>query len=310
MTDRCNLRCQYCMPEIIEHVPMSRILTYEEIAELADAATECGIDRFKLTGGEPLMRRGISELIGLLKANPRIKEVTMTTNGVLLEQYLSELIESGLGAVNISLDSLERSTYEEITGHDALEEVLSGMDAAVKSALPVKVNCVLLKGVNSEEWRELAELAHQKEIDVRFIEMMPIGYGKHFEAFSNKDILEALRREFPGLKVDGAGHGNGPSSYVKPPDFKGSIGFISAMHGKFCSSCNRIRLTSMGDLKPCLCYGAVENIKAVFSEKESEFRRKRLREAVERTILSKPKAHCFEERGGVTEDKKMVQIGG
>ena len=182
ITDRCNLRCRYCMPDGAKWIPMSEILTYEEIERICREAVQIGITRFKITGGEPLVRKGCADLIRMIRQIPGTEEVTMTTNGVLLGENLEDLLAAGLDAVNISLDTLIPEKYQEITGADELERVRKSIFMAEKSEIRVKINTVLQKGVNDEEWKSLAELAKKNKLDVRFIELMPIGQGRawHF----------------------------------------------------------------------------------------------------------------------------------
>ena len=314
ITDRCNLRCSYCMPEGIDLVPMSRILTYEQIEDICRAAAELGISRLKITGGEPLVRLGAPALIGKLKEIPGIEQVTMTTNGVLLGQYLPDLLAAGLDAVNISLDTLQRERYREITGRDELPAVMRNMEAALQSELKVKINAVLQQGMNDDEWQDLAELARDREADVRFIELMPIGFGRRRPGVSNPELLSGLRQLYPDIAEDGEPHGNGPAVYYRIPGWMGSVGFISAMHGRFCSSCNRIRLTSQGKLKPCLCYGETVNLMPLLQNHEEnsvgQNRTEALREAIREAIRGKPEQHCFEAEDRITESAGMVSIGG
>ena len=311
ITDRCNLRCRYCMPEGVELLSMSSILTYEEIREICAAAAELGIRKLKVTGGEPLVRLGCADLIRELKAVPGIEQVTMTTNGVLLGQYLPELLAAGLDAVNVSLDTLDRERYAAITGRDELPAVLGSLDAALASPLRVKVNAVLQKDVNDDEWFSLAELARDRALDVRFIEMMPIGMGKQTEGVANTELRAELLRRFPNLEEDATVHGNGPAVYVRIPGWTGGIGFISAIHGRFCDQCNRLRLTSRGALKPCLCYGETTDLMPVLrGGTAGEERAALLRSALEKAIWNKPEQHCFEEIGNITEKARMASIGG
>ena len=311
ITDRCNLRCRYCMPEGVELLPMRSILTYEEIREICAAAAELGIRKLKVTGGEPLVRLGCPDLIRTLKSVPGIEQVTLTTNGVLLGRYLPALVEAGLDAVNISLDTLDRERYAAITGRDELTSVLDSVDAALASPLRVKLNAVLQKGVNDDEWLSLAELARDRALDVRFIEMMPIGLGKQIEGMANTLLREELLRRFPELEEDASVHGNGPAAYVRIPGWKGGVGFISAIHGRFCGECNRLRLTSQGGLKPCLCYGDVTDLMPLLrGETAGEERAALLRSALENAIWNKPKQHCFEELESITEKGRMARIGG
>lgn len=310
VTDRCNLRCRYCMPDGIPLVSMKEILTYEEIELVCRIAARSGISKLKITGGEPLVRFGCAELVGRLKKIPGIRQVTMTTNGVLLQKYLPRLLENGLDAVNISLDTLKPEQYQSITGKQDLSHVLEAVEQAVAAGILVKVNCVLLKAINDGEWQELAELTKQMPIDVRFIEMMPIGYGKDYEPVYNEILLEKLKRKYPDLKKDERIHGNGPAVYYKIEGAQGSIGFISAMHGKFCGSCNRLRLTSQGKLKPCLCFGEDIDLMQILRSKEKTLLERQLEDAFYRAVSLKPRNHQFESSDGVTEKKQMVQIGG
>lgn len=314
ITDRCNLRCRYCMPDGVELVPMSDILSFEEIEEICRAAAGLGIKKIKVTGGEPLVRRGCAAFIGRLKKIPGIEEVTLTTNGVLLTQQIYALCENGLDAVNVSLDTLSRCNYEQITGKDELLHVLEGIQAVLDAGIRIKINSVLQKGQNDTEWRHLLELAKSEPIDVRFIEMMPIGYGKQFETIYNDDIQQKIREIYPDLQEDTRVHGNGPATYYYIPGFKGSIGFISAIHGKFCDTCNRIRLTSQGMVKPCLCYGKSYNLKEILRNSGeslgTEGMKLLLKQRLQTAILEKPEQHCFEHLADITEEKDMIQIGG
>lgn len=304
ITDRCNLRCRYCMPEGVELVSMGEILTYEEIETICREAAKEGITKLKITGGEPLVRRGCVSLVEKLKSIPGIQQVTMTTNGVLLEEYAQSLVKAGLDGINISLDSLKAETYGWITGRDEMPKVLKGIQSALDAGLKTKINVVLQKEVNASEWEQLLELAKENPLDVRFIEMMPIGYGKQFEPVSNEELLKKLTEKYPELHRDVQVHGNGPARYYELPGFQGSVGFISAIHEKFCDSCNRIRLTAQGELKPCLCYGQSYDLKQALRGDGD------IRKIIRKAIQKKPKQHCFEQVNEITEEKRMVQIGG
>lgn len=310
ITDRCNLRCRYCMPDGIRLVPMEKVLTYEEIEQICRAAAREGIRNIKITGGEPLARIGCEDLIRRIKQIPGIRQVTMTTNGVLLAKRLSQLTDAGLDAVNVSLDTLEPDVYREITGSDQLDQVLEGIDLALEAGLPVKLNCVLLKGVNDREWLDLARLTISRPMDVRFIEMMPIGRGKTFEPVDNEEILKKMKEEDPEIRKDETVHGNGPAVYYRFSNGKGSVGFISAVHRKFCKTCNRIRLTAQGQLKPCLCFGKNVNLIEILRQEDKEQAEKDLQKAVREAVFMKPESHVFEHLDEVTEEKNMIQIGG
>lgn len=310
ITDRCNLRCRYCMPDEMTPVPVNQLLTYEEIVQICRAAAEMGISRLKVTGGEPLVRKDCALLVGMLKKIPGIRQVTMTTNGTLLPQYLPQLLENGLDAVNISLDTLCPKVYEAVTGKNSLLSVLDAVGQAVDAGMRVKVNSVLLKGVNDMEWRELARLTVRMPLDVRFIEMMPIGFGKYYEPVSNERLLKKLKQEYPELEKDDRIHGNGPAVYYKIKGAMGSIGLISPVHGPFCSQCNRLRLTSQGMLKPCLAFAdGVDLMPIVRSETQTQTQM-RLQKALRQAVCMKPRMHRFASPQEVTESRQMVQIGG
>ena len=233
ITDRCNLRCRYCMPaEGIEKVSMSQILTYEEILRICRAAAGLGIRKFKVTGGEPLVRKGCAGFCGELREIPGVHQVTLTTNGQLLAGEIGALQEAGIDGINISLDSLREDRYRQITCGGSLEDTLKGLDAAIASGIPTKVNCLLQRGFNEDELPRFAELAFSRGIDVRFIEIMPIGFGRPETGLSNEAVLQRLERLYPDLVRDDRIHGNGPAVYYRlgrNNSSDGSIGLISAM---------------------------------------------------------------------------------
>ncbi len=304
--DRCNLRCQYCMPTDIKWSPPQEILSLEEITEICRQASQIGIKKIKVTGGEPLIRKGCVDLIRMLKEIPGIEQVTLTTNGVLLAQYAEQLNNAGLDAINVSLDTLDPEKYLKITQSDALADVLDGISAIEKYDFPLKINSVLQRGVNDSDWQELIGLAKDRRIDVRFIEMMPIGHGKQFNPISNAEILQKLREHYGAVEEVEKVRGNGPATYCHIPAFTGNIGFISAIHGKFCSACNRIRLTSTGQIKPCLCYEDHISLKEAVRSGRTDEIQKLLLSAIDR----KPDGHRFDESEMITEKHEMAQIGG
>lgn len=313
VTDRCNLRCRYCMPNGMENVlPMEKLLSFSELLFLAKEASKLGISRFKVTGGEPLVRDGVLDFIKELKKLDKVEQVTLTTNGILLKDALPELLSAGIDGVNVSLDSLKEERFAEITGLPVLSRVLEGICRACDAGLHVKLNTVMQKGKNEDELFSLLALAKERPLDIRFIEMMPIGYGRNFEPYYNEKILEKIREIYPGITEDISVHGNGPAKYYRIPGFLGSVGFISALHGKFCGSCNRIRLTSEGELKPCLCYGNGYDLRGIL--RNTEFSEEEKRAEVEKMfrncILGKPESHAFEKLSEVTEHRAMGKIGG
>ena len=298
------------MPEGIHLTSMSELLTFEEIVQVVGAGAELGIRHVKLTGGEPLLRRSLPTLVQMLKNIDGIEQVTMTTNGILLKEHLPALLKAGLGAVNISLDSTDRDTFRKITGFDQLDMVLAAIDAACASGIRTKINAVSLNLGEEAIWN-LIDLAKDRPLDVRFIEMMPIGHGKDFPVYSHTKMLEQFRERYPDLTADKAMHGFGPAVYYHIPGYQGSIGLISAIHGKFCDKCNRIRLTSTGFLKGCLCYNTGADLREILRANEAEDEKRRhLTETMEAAIYAKPRAHCFESAGDVTERATMNEIGG
>ncbi len=287
VTDRCNLRCRYCMSDNCKKD--SDVLSYDEIINICTKAAALGISKIKITGGEPLVREGVTDLIKKLKAVKGIESVTLTTNGILLEKYAEEIYRAGTDSVNISLDTLDREKYRSITGCDSLDTVLKGIDSIYDMGIPVRINTVLLKGINDDG--DILRLAKDRFIDVRFIEMMPIGRGKSFDTVLNGSIIK-------GKRLDDKG--NGPAIYYAVEGYKGRVGLISPISLKFCEGCNRIRLTSKGFLKGCLCYDEGEDI----------INAEDIKAVIERVIKSKPKEHCFENINNITEKKDMNEIGG
>ncbi len=322
ITDRCNLRCSYCMPKDgITLLPMQDILTFEEIVRVCKDAVALGITKFKITGGEPLTRRGCADLVRMIKDIPGVEQVTMTTNGVLLKDSLQELMSSGLDAINISLDTLDNEEYKRITGFDNLDAVIESIQAALDAGMKIKINTVLQKGINENEWDSLLQLAKDDSIDVRFIEMMPIGRGAACEMVSNEDLLLQIKQKYGNVELDERVHGNGPAVYYRIEGFQGSVGLISAIHGKFCDSCNRIRMTATGEIKPCLCYGNSVDLRPVLrgetgeqgvgkSDGQEDKNASAVRQALQQAIFEKPQMHCFEEQWEVTEKRGMSKIGG
>lgn len=308
VTDRCNLRCCYCMPEGVQDVGMKNILTFEEIWEIVRTGVSLGITHIRITGGEPLVRKGCVNLIRGIREIPGVETITMTTNGVLLGNYAKQLKEAGVDGVNISLDTLDPKEFFKITGKRELQEVLAGIRAAKTAGLPVKLNAVNRKELDPIP---LVRYAQEENLPLRFIEMMPVGYGKKYVGRSNEELRETLeavcgKAECMTNREELSRMGSGPAVYYQFSDLKVPVGFISAIHGKFCDTCNRVRLTAEGYLKLCLCYDEGEDLRRVLREGEKE----NLRTIMEQTIFRKPAAHCFEHPAEMTETHEMVKIGG
>uniref|UniRef100_A0A7V6A2Y1 GTP 3',8-cyclase MoaA n=1 Tax=Desulfobacca acetoxidans TaxID=60893 RepID=A0A7V6A2Y1_9BACT len=255
VTDRCQLRCRYCTYwREWQKLPCGEILRYEELLRLATLAAVKGISKIRVTGGEPLLRRGLLEFLPELHRIPGITKVCLTTNGVLLPKLASALYETGLRHLNISLDTLQRERYRHITGRDNLPEVLAGLEQAASLGFhPVKINCVVLKGINDDEVLDLAMLARDRPYQVRFIELMPTvsqqWWQRHFLPLPAVLLrLKTLGPLLPAIPEDAAG----PARIFRVPGFQGELGFISPLNGHRCSTCNRLRLTADGKLRPCL----------------------------------------------------------
>ena len=310
VTDLCNLRCRYCMPDGVEKLEREAVLSHEEFLQLAALFAQCGIDTVRVTGGEPLVRKNVAQLVAGLKEIPGIRRVTMTTHAVLLADQLPALLDAGLDSVNISLDTLRPEVFRQITARDDFAAVEAGLRAALESGLPVKLNCVPQAGVNEAELEDLAALAKDHPLQVRFIEMMPIGYGAAMPCISGPELRQRFARRWADLvplpAEQGCALGDGPAVYYTVPGWQGSIGFIAAVHGKFCASCNRVRLTSQGFLRPCLASETGCDLRALLRSGATD---QELLTAIRETIWSKPREHHFEDRS-MPATRGMYRIGG
>ena len=310
VTDLCNLRCRYCMPDGVEKLEREDVLTYEEFLRLAALFAKCGVDTVRVTGGEPLVRKGVDYLVAQLKSIPGIRRVTMTTNGVLLAKQLPALLSAGLDSVNISLDTLRPEVFQRITARDGFSHVMEGLRAALDSGIPVKLNCVPQAGVNEGELEDLAALAEAHPLQVRFIEMMPIGYGAALPCISGPALRERFARRWPEFAplpaAQSAVLGDGPAVYYTVPGWEGDVGFIAAVHGKFCASCNRVRLTSQGFLRPCLASEAGCDLRELLRSGATDAT---LSQAIRQTIWAKPREHHFGDNS-MPATRGMYRIGG
>jgi len=310
VTDRCNLRCVYCMPEEgIENISHEEILSYDEIIRICKCIANLGIKKIKITGGEPLVRKDIINLIKEIKKIDGIDEVTITTNGVLLYEMADQLYEAGIDAVNISLDTLNRDKFFKITRRDKYENVFIAINKLIDLGVKVKINCLAIKEHNLDEIVKIAEYSKNNNIDVRFIELMPIGYGKSYTGISNEIILGLLEDKYGSFKKVKEKRGNGPAVYYKNDEFKGYIGLISAISNEFCETCNRVRLTANGFLKLCLHYNKGIDLKAPIRNNITD---KELENMIYHAIRNKPLGHNFYHDSNLenVDNKNMVQIGG
>lgn len=335
VTDKCNLRCKYCMPpQGILPVAHEEILTLEEIFRLVSIMEQLGIRKVRLTGGEPMVRKNLPWLVEQIHGLSGIREIAMTTNGTLFAPLAEVYRKAGLTAVNISLDTLDQERFRCITGCDrgnhaaGVDSVLHAIDAALERQLRVKINCVPCVEINGEDIEGIAALAADRPLDVRFIELMPIGCGKDYTGISSEEILRRLEKRFgkaiaipgksplavAGRAVDPYEKTDGPAEYYQFSGFSGRIGFISPISHKFCNGCNRIRLTCEGRLKLCLHYDKGLELKPLLRGGASD---EEIREQILAAVREKPSEHHFREKaagGGLTdgaeEQRKMVQIGG
>ncbi|TFG92310.1 MAG: GTP 3',8-cyclase MoaA [Candidatus Atribacteria bacterium] len=321
ITDRCNYRCIYCQSEKqFEFIPHQEILRYEEIVEIVKEAVKLGITKVRITGGEPLAREGITDFIRQLREINKLEDISLTTNGFFLPEYAKKLKDAGLTRVNISLDSLQEEKYSRITRGGSLEKALKGIDSALKAdLLPIKINTVLIRGINDDEVEDFVRLTLERPLSIRFIEFMPSGeeskdnYRDKF--ISVLEIKESLVKKYSFRPVD-INSGNGPANYYRIKGAKGNIGFITALSQHFCSSCNRIRLTSNGKLRPCLFSNKEINIKKAIrgTDKDSNnavvIRKKIIREKLMEAVKLKPKGHKLGIKNQNNYFFKMSQIGG
>ncbi|MCL2169959.1 MAG: GTP 3',8-cyclase MoaA [Defluviitaleaceae bacterium] len=305
ITDRCNLRCAYCMPEDVESISHDDVLRFEELLHLCSIMARLGAKTIRVTGGEPLVRKGCVGFIEELKKLDGLENVTLTTNGILLSKNLDRLVAAGLDGLNISLDSQCPEIYKKITGVDAYAQVMDAIKQAVHAGMRVKVNCVPIKGVNDSQILPMAALPLTMPIDVRFIELMPTGAGGDMKGISLDEVTEIIRGAHPNLEVDDSFHGFGPARYLKSADMLGSIGFISSMSEIFCAGCNRVRLSSEGFLTLCLHHNKGLSLRELLRGGASD---EEIETAILQSISEKPeKHHLLENEIGL---KDMSKIGG
>lgn len=303
LTDRCNLRCIYCMPEEgVQKKSHDDIMRFEDVFKVVSACASLGIRKVRYTGGEPLILKGIDKLIHDTAGIPSIEDISITTNGILLGDLADDLKKAGLNRVNISLDTLKEDKFKFITRGGDIKKVLSAIDRCISIGLsPVKINTVIIRGMNDSEIGDFIRLTQDMPIYVRFIELMPIGEGtKLYEGgkMSTDEIIES----YPGLIA--VNDNSSTARVYKLKDSKGSVGFISPLSCKFCSNCNRIRLTASGTIKPCLHSDSEINIKEYVNNEIM------LMSVLKNSIFNKPLEHHLEIDRESKSKKMMYQIGG
>ena len=307
VTDRCNLRCIYCMPpEGVPHISHSEILSYEEIRAVVQGAAELGIRRIRLTGGEPLVRADFPDLVKMLSRIQGIMELSLTTNGALLKNYAQALKQAGLSRVNVSLDTVRANRFGYITRLGELKDVLEGISAAKEVGFdPVKINTVVIRGINDDEILDFARMTYKDGWHVRFIELMPFkGVAESVPSVELQQHISSLGRLEPCASITG----NGPALYYRLTGAEGTIGFISPLTEiSFCSRCNRMRLTPDGKLRPCLLGEDEIDLRTPLRNNASMEELKRL---ILKAVDSKPEHHQLERGDMRLVKRKMSQIGG
>jgi len=290
----------------IQPLPRNEVLRYEEIQAVAQAAASLGINKLRLTGGEPLVRAELTRLVQMLSLIEGIDDIALTTNGVLLRQYAVSLRRAGLNRVNVSLDTLKRERYGCYTRSDRLGDILDGMAAAREAGLePVKVNMVVMRGINDDEVLNFARLTIEEGWHVRFIELMPFANGESLQSVPTKEVMERLR-SLGVLEPCLSGQGNGPAKYFRFPGARGTVGFISPVSEHFCFNCNRLRLTADGKLRPCLLRDEEVDLKTALRRRASPMEIKGL---IQQAVAKKPECHHLSE-GLLPTGRVMCQVGG
>lgn len=311
VTDKCNLRCVYCMPE--EGVTLTgheEILRLEEIVRVVRAGALAGIRKVRFTGGEPLVRKGIAELIAMVGEIPEIDDIALTTNGILLPKMAEELKKAGLKRVNISLDTLDPEKFGRITRGGLVSEAWLGVEAALEAGFdPVKINMVVIRGFNDDEISDFVEVTKKKPLHVRFIELMPIGASEtaaRDSFISTAELFETITGRY-SLAPEKEVAGSGPAKYYRLPGAPGTIGFISPISNHFCANCNRLRLTAEGQLRPCLQSPQEIDLKTPLRNGASLLD---IANIIRLAAHSKPEKHEMVRKGWAGNKRIMNQIGG
>jgi cyclic pyranopterin phosphate synthase len=311
VTDRCNIRCVYCMPETVQFLPKERLLSFEEIARFVRAATSVGIDKIRLTGGEPLVRRDLPDLVAQIAAIPGIADVGLTTNGILLAPMARDLYDAGLRRINISLDTMDPARFFELTRRTGWEQVIEGILAAKAAGFdPVKVNAVAIKGVTDPDVVPLAMFCREHGLELRFIEYMPLDAGNLWErdkVLFASEILEILSRDISPLSPAPDQDPRAPAVDYLYEDGGGCVGMIASVSRPFCMSCNRVRLTADGKLRNCLFALDETDVRSLLREGADD---DQLVQALKDSVASKWEGHEINTARFIKPDRLMHSIGG
>ncbi|WP_165072029.1 GTP 3',8-cyclase MoaA [Paludisphaera rhizosphaerae] len=311
VTDRCNLRCVYCMPEQVEFMPRERLLSFEEIARFVAVVAPLGVDKIRLTGGEPLLRKDLDVLVRMLVAIEGVSDVGMTTNGMLLAPIAGRLREAGLERLNISLDTLDSVRFERLARRRGLDDAIAGVHAAKREGFdPIKLNAVVIRGFNEDDVAPLARFARELGVEMRFIEYMPLDAGHLWErekVFYAQEILDVIAREVAPLAPAADQDPRAPALAYDYLDGGGRVGLISSVSRPFCGSCNRLRLTSDGKLRNCLFALEETDVREML---RSEAPEEAVAQAVAASVAAKWEGHEINTARFIQPDRPMYSIGG
>lgn len=314
VTDACNIRCQYCMPAVVKgFLPQDKLLSYESIAYVVGVLAKAGIRKVRLTGGEPLMRPNLEQLVQQLRRVPGLTQIAMTTNGMMLSDQIDALVQAGLTHVNISLDTLREPAFRVISRRDGLNKVLEGIEAAVQSTLQVRINALVLRGINLEDCIPLVHYARNLGVVIRFIEFMPLDASRNWsgeQVVTGEELRRVVEQEFgplfPTINTDPSQ----PARDYSFKDRKGGIGFIDPVSKPFCSQCNRLRLTADGKFRNCL-FGKEEwDVKSLLDDDSGNDKTAAIYQLVRSCVIEKHPSHGISQTGFQPPERAMYQIGG
>ncbi len=311
VTDRCNIRCFYCMPEVVRFLPQREVLTFEEIFRVVRIASELGVTKIRLTGGEPLVRAELWKLVEMLVALPGITEVALTTNGILLAEQAVALKRAGLRRLNVSLDSIDPAVFQQITRRPGLEKVLAGIMAAKDAGFEsIRLNAVSIKGLTESEIGPLAQFARQHELDLRFIEFMPLdadGAWERNQVLSGADVVKIIEAEVGALELAARSDLRQPAVDFQYVDGGGKVGFINSVSEPFCQSCNRMRMTAEGKFRNCLFSTVEWDLRELLRSGADD---RQIAERIRECVAAKKAGHGIDSDEFLRPQKSMYQIGG